>query len=423
MKSLIAISIVMLLPMQMKGAGIFADLKVADRQVAEPSKAYRYAELTIKNRTDKTIETVWLKPGDIGMRIRYSFTVPPRAIGKRFILLPATAPLQDYIIIASSATGEKIGRCSATITWPARLIATDEFIDESYKPFFDDVAKWSIRARRNYALILTIYVLFVIGTLLIGRGKIRLAVIIVIILAGTSLMIMLVSNKASKLIVHRYQLRIFNTDGVVLSECFNVISSLKTRDYTFRDNFLAHPVWQSASEARDDDVLFIGDDKTLRMRVTPGKVRIIKVAPCPMDLRADGISKPTDIYKGGIIRKEDSYYIIKTKFLTKGAALLCNDSVWLIESQGQNIQMAKVEVNSAITQTSFIQKLHQREKANLAKRLFSYWRWKYQQANKYYLVRVHNWDDEVYMEVVSLKIQPDSNEVSMEKVSEGKSAD
>ena len=422
MKSLIAISIVMLLPMQMKGAGILANLKVADRQVAEPSKAYRYAELTIKNRTDKTIETVSLKPSDIGMRIRYSFTVPPHAIGKRFILLPATAPLQDYIIIALSATGEKIGRCSATITWPARLIATDEFIDESYKPFFDDVAKWSIKTRRNYALVLTIYVLFVIGTLLIGRGKIRLAVLIVIILTGTSLM-MLVSSGAKKLVMHRYQLRIFNIDGVVLSECFNVISSLKTRHYTFRDNLLAHPVWQSASEARDDDVLFIGDDKTLRMRVIPGKVRIIKVAPCPIDLRADGISKPTDIYKGGTIRKEGDYYIVKSKYLTGGAALLCNDSVWLIESQGQNIQIAKVKVNSAITQTSFIQKLHQRDETNLAKRLFSYWRWKYQQANKYYLVRVHNRDDEVYMEVISLKIQSESNEVSTKKVGEGKLAD
>ena len=139
MKSTLAIWIVLLLGSSVvDGGGISADLKVADAQGTKPSKAYRYAELTIKNSTGGVIETVLLKPGDIGMTIRYDLTVPPGTIGKRFVALPATTTVQDYLISVLSATGEKIDQTSASITWPAGLISTDEFIDVSYRPFFDE---------------------------------------------------------------------------------------------------------------------------------------------------------------------------------------------------------------------------------------------------------------------------------------------
>ena len=429
MKSVIPIPIILLLTTAANGNGISASLKVAEVQGLY-SRAYRQAELTIKNSTDKTIETVLLKPSDIGMKIRYDFVIPPRAIGKRFVLLPATAPVQEYLISALSApaylphlsasqrqvevskdkTSEKIGQCFCSITWPTKLIATDEFIDKSYEPFFDDVTKWPIKTKRNYALILLIYTLFATGALLIRRGKFRLAMLIVIISSGIVLMTLLVSSKANKLVVHHYQLRIFNKDGTVLSECFNVISSLKTQGYTFRDNFLAHPVWQSASEARDDDVLFLGDNKTLHMTVTPGKARIIKASLCPIDEWDEHPSESADKYKSSSthfvnrqIRKEGNYYIIESEYLTEEMALLYNDLAWFIKPERQGNRTAKVKITSAVPQSIFIQRLINRNDNRLAGRIFSYWRWKYQQANKYYLVKIRTRQNKVYMEVFSFK--------------------
>ncbi len=404
MKSTLAIWIVLLLGSSVvNGGGISADLKVADVQGTKPSKAYRYAELTIKNSTGEVIETVLLKPGDIGMTIRYDLTVPPGTIGKRFVALPATTTVQDYLISVLSATGEKIAQTSASITWPAGLISTDEFIDVSYRPFFDDVTEWTMQTRRNYLLILVIYTLFVAGTLLIGRAKLRSAALIAIILAGIFLAISLTSDKAKTISKHHYQLLLLNADGTASKDCFTVVCSLTTRRYSTMADSSAHPVWLSARDARNDDILLRSDSRTLHFTLAPGKARIIKTGLCPIDQRTVRTSEPAKGVETGSIRQEKDHYIIKSEYLSEGMVLLCNDSTWPINPDKQNHRTAKVNIGTAIQQSVFIQKLNKQGRNHLAERIFSYWRWKYQRADEYYLVKIHPCRDGVRMEVISLK--------------------
>ncbi len=380
-------------------ADITASLEVvAGQDVADGP--YRRAELTVTNSAATATETVLLKPSGVGLTVRYKLTVPPGATGKQDVLLPAVSPVQEYALTALGASGEVIGRTSASITWPTELVTADAFIEDAFKAWTDEPAGWSAKTRWNYLLVLAMFVTAAAATLLIRRPLLRTAAVVVIAGAVAALIVYVFIPPGPETVqVHRYFLTLHGGIGVDF-DSFVVLSPRRTTEWSRKISHWSYPVYPDRAAAANDETLVEPTTGVIHLTLHPGRVRIIRPA------WRDGLEEMLLLPRRGSIRQETNGFAIETVLvsISGNALLIRNDSIWRIGPAAGALK-ASVRTDQAESYGAFMSGEGGRNLNRHARRLLDYWRNKHQRADEFYLVEP-GFDDVTRIEVVQLTEAP-----------------
>ena len=372
---------------------------VADQVVA--GGPYRRAELTVTNSSATVAETVLLKPSGVGMTVRYKLAVPPGAAGRQIVFLPAISPTQEYALTALDASGEVIARTSASITWPAELVTTDAFIEDAFRAWTDEPARWSAKTRWNYILILAMFVTAAAATLLIRRPLLRIAAVVVIAGAVTAMIVFVFIPAGPETVrVHRYFLTLHDGAGGMKPDSFAVLTARRTTEWSRRISHWSYPVYPDRAAAANDETIVKPATGVMRLTLHPCQVRIIRPA------WQDG--PETDrLGRRGSVRQETNGFAIETVLvsISGNALLIRNDSVWRI-GPADGTPKAFAPANQAQSYGAFMNGKDGQNLNHHDRRILNYWRNKYQQADKFYLVEPGGFDDVTRIEVVRLVETP-----------------
>ncbi len=385
-------------------AEINASLEVSTQQDAS-DKAYRRAELTITNSADAAVESVLLKPTGAGLTVRYNLTVPPGSTGKQTVALPAVSPVQEYTLTALDASGETIEKISIPITWPAELVSTDAFIDDAFGAWTDEAARLPTKTRRNYLLVLAMFVTAAAATLFIRRPLLRVAAVVVIAGGAAALLMFAYLPRSSPynqedVRVCRYELFMYDIYGdacVIEHDSFAVLSALRTTQWSGRTSPLPYPVWFDRADAANDEAMIDPVAGTISLTLRPDRVRIIRPS------RRVG-PEAQSLWRRGNIRRTDDGFIIEADFIRPDSLLIRGSSIWVIDSVSEG---AKVSVRSDQAQSygAFMSSEGGEKLDHNTRRLLDYWRKKHRQAEAFYLIESHSNDDRVRMEVLLLPLR------------------
>ncbi len=374
------------------GAEITASLEVSSRQDV-PGGPYRRAELTVANSSALVVETVLLKPAGVGLTVRYDLAVPPGAVGKQTVFLPAISPTQEYTLTALDASGGVVGQASASITWSAELVTADAFIDDAFRPWTDEPARWSAKRRWHYLLVLALFVTAAAATLLIRRPLLRVGAVVAIAGATTAMLVFIYIPTGAVVRVHRYNLRLHDGAGGFESDSFSVLSARRTTEWSRKVSPLPYPVWPDRAAGAGDEVVVDPAAGTIRLTLRPGLVRII---------RPDWPERPDVIEPlRGYVRRETDGLVIEHHWIREDALLIHDDSVWLFDSDA--LAEAMVRNDRAQSYGAFLAGKGGRELHSQPLRLLTYWRNRHQRAGNYYLVNPEGGETGAYMNVVQLK--------------------
>ncbi len=383
-------------------AEINASLEVSTQQDAS-DKAYRRAELTITNSADAAVESILLKPTGVGLTVRYKLTVPPGSPGKMTVALPAVSPVQEYTLTALDASGETIEKVSIPITWPAELVSTDAFIDDAFGAWIDEAARLPAKTRRNYLLVLAMFVTAAAATLFIRRPLLRVGAVVVLVVGAAALLLFVYLPRSSPhshggVRVCRYELLMYDGVGGIEHDSFAVLSALRTTQWSGSTSSVPHPVWFDRKDAANDGVVVDPVADTIYLTLRPDRARIIRPAwrVGPEDL--------SRIPRRGSIRQTDDGFTIDANFIREGSLLIRGGSVWVI---GPVSEGAKVSVRNGQAQSygAFMSSGGEKKLDHNTRRLLDYWRKKHRQAKKFYLIEPHSDDDSVRMEVLLLPLR------------------
>ncbi len=379
-------------------AEITASLEVSTQQDAS-DKAYRRAELTINNSADAAVESVLLKPAGVGLTVRYKLTVPPGSTGKQTVALPAVSPVQEYALTALDASGETIEKVSVPITWPAELVSADAFIDDAFGKWIDEPARPPAKTRRNYLLVLAMFVTAAAATLFIRRPLLRVGAVVVLVGGAAALLLFVYLPRGPEDVrVRRYELFLHDGIGGLESDSFTVCSSMRTRQCSYVTRPQApHPVWLDRKDAANDDVVVEPADGTIHLTLRPGWVRVIR----PAWRTGPEVELPP---RRGSARRTDDGFTIEADFIHQDSLLIRGGSVWVIDPVSEG---PKVSVRSDKAQSygAFMSSEGGKLLDRNTRRLLDYWRKKHRKAKEFYLIESHSDDDSVRMEVLLLPLR------------------
>ncbi len=394
MKRLWVISTVILFATGGATAEITASLEIVAGQVVAGGP-YRRAELTFTNSAATATETVLLKPAGVGLTVRYDLTVPPGATGRQIVFLPAISPAQEYALTALDASGEVIARTSASITWPVELVTADAFIEDAFRSWTDDPARWTAKSRWNYLLVLAMFVVAAAATLLIRRPMLRIGAVVVFAAVVTALIVYVFIPPGHETVqVHRYFLTLHGGVSGFQRDSFAVLSARRTTEWSRKISRWSYPVYPDRAAAANDETLVKPTTGVIHLTLHPGLVRIIRPAWW------DGPEIQL-FQRRGSVRQETNGFTIEAGFIFEGMLLIRNDSVWRIDPAADG-RKAAVRTDQAQSYGAFMSGEGGRNLNRHARRLLDYWRNKYQQANEVYLVEPGGFDDVTRIEVVQI---------------------
>jgi hypothetical protein len=378
-------------------AEITASLEVSTQQDAS-DKAYRRAELTITNSAAVVVESVLLKPTGVGLTVRYNLTVPPGSTGKQTVALPAVSPVQEYALTALDASGKTIDKISVPITWPAELVSTDAFIDDAFGAWTDETVHLPAKTRRNYLLVLAMFVTAAAATLFIRRPLLRAGAVVVLVGATAALVLFAYLPRGPKDVpTHRYELFMYDGVGGIEQDSFAVLSALRTTQWSGSTSSVPHPVWFDRKDAANDDAVVDPVARTIYLTLRPDQVRIIRPA---WQVGPEASSIPLQ----GNIRRTDDGFTIEANFISEGSLLIRGGSVWVI---GPVSEGAKVSVRNGQAQSygAFMSSEGEKLLDHNTRRLLDYWRKKHRKAKEFYLIESRSYDDGVRTEVLLLPLR------------------
>ncbi len=365
-------------------AEIAASLEVVSGQDAAGGP-YRRAELTVTNSAAAPVETVLLKPVGIGLTVRYKLTVPPGSDGKQVVFLPAISPAQEYALTALDASGEVVGLASASITWPAELVTDDAFIDDAFRAWTDDPARWPAKKRWNYLLVLAMFVTAAAATLLIRRTLLRVGAVVILAATVTAMIVYVFIPAGPETVqVHRYFLTLHDSVSRIDDDSFAVISAKRTTQWSHAAYPLSHPVYPDHEAAAQDDTVVEPPDGAIYLTLNPGQVRVIRPA---WEMGLHRFTPITPQWRHGKIRREVDGFTVEADFIRRGSLLIRNDSVWLL---GQDAGGQKVFLRNDRAQSywAFMSGKGGRNLNRHARRLLNYWRNKHQQGGQAYMIEL-----------------------------------
>lgn len=380
MRRFIIILAVVFLAAGFAAAEITASLEVVVGQDVSAGP-YRQARLAVTNPAGTEVETVLLKPAGVGLTVCYDMTVPPGVTGRRIVFLPAISPSQEYSLAACDASGAAVARTSASITWPAELVTADVFIDDAFRAWTDEPARWPAKGRWNYLLILAMFVTAAVAALLIPGPVLRVAAVVVISAAAVALIVFVAIPAGSEAVqVHRYELFLHDGFGGFDLDSFAVVSARRTTAWSYKAAALPYPVYPDHNAAVGDDTVAAPASSSIRLTLRPGQVRIVRPGSSRL--------KPVRLWRG-TLRWADNGFAIQTGYIREGMMLIRNDSIWLAGSAPAGPK-ASIRIDQAESYWAFMSGPGGRKMDRHTRRLLDYWRNKHQRGGKVYLMELHS---------------------------------
>lgn len=330
MKPLAAILITLL-----SAAPAWADISatLAVKPDSPAAGDFRPVDLTITNTTDTTIAAVELTPSGGGMTIRYPLAVPPGQQGRLEVLLPPIWPLQQYVVKALDASGKQIGSATAGVDWPAEMLATGRFIDDSFNAFRSQRAAWPDEAKSNLLLLGMIYLVPAAGLLLIRRPLWRAGGLVLLTALATAATLVLPLWPPAVQMRSCY-VETYDSAGQGTLDSFTVAAARRDADLTYQAGQPPHLVYIDRTAAAEDTSVLRPADKTLSLHFAAGNTKIIRPAAGESPLRPLG---------RGSFRRQDGQVRIQADDIRRGL-LLDGGYFWLVAPGQENFEPSKREI-------------------------------------------------------------------------------
>ncbi len=360
------------------GGAVRATLEVADRQ-EDALGDYRLAKLTVTNSADSAVAAVELRASGGGPTVRYPMTVAPGSTGEQDVALPAMSPVQEYVIVAIGPEGNELGRTSAAITWPEELLAADAFVDDAFKAWADDIARWPESVRRRYLLMAALFATVAAACLLIPWPALRGAAVVGWVGVSLLLGVVFAGDSAATLQRHRYSLRLHDGRGGLSSDSFTVLRASRTMVRSVRAWPVPHPVYPNRSAAGADDSIVTPAQWTVQLTLRPGQVRVVRPAG------GDRISEVTTPKRGAARADAGDIVVTEPGYIREGTLIIAGNSVWRCDrtiAEGPT-RLARDQGQSY---AAFGSGPHGRAMTIHHRRLLGYWRRKYLRAGGIYLL-------------------------------------
>ena len=393
------------------GSEITASLEVVAGQDVGAGP-YRLAKLTLANSASAAVEAVTLRATDCGPTVRYRFTVPPGGEGELEVALPAASPVQEYVVAALDAGGAELARARGAIVWPAELVTTADFIDDAFGAWADDFARWEGMHRRNLLLLGALFVTAAAGALLVRNRWARAAAALLAAGATVGLIAWVFMPAAEPVVqVLDYELILHDGTGGVEMDSFAVVSSRRTREWMTAAGTIPHAVYAARAAAMDDDATVRPAERSIRLTLRPGQVRVIRPAPDARALRRGlTLTARTDVpVRTGSAAMNGENIEIRFVGAPRGLLLVCrDDSVWTVGESpfgtlggiGGRVSISKAD---AVAYPVFLGSGRGAVLNTHASRLLDYWRDRHRQGGKVYLLEVRAREAGARIEVIELQ--------------------
>lgn len=243
---------------------------------------FRPAELTLTNLTGQTLQAIQFQMEGGGMRLRYPLAVPPGQQVRTTVLLPPVWPIQRYRLEGLNAAGAVVGSTSVEITWPAELVATGQFVDESFEAFRTARPAWRQQDRSRLLWFCAVFVLGAAGLVLIRRWLLRLAGLAVLTAGACGLWLAMPVRPAAVELLP-YYLETYDPAGQCSVDSFVIASSRRDSYLDYRADQPPHMVYISRSAAGGDNSLVQPQSNRLSADLPAGAIAVIRPAvgaPC-----------------------------------------------------------------------------------------------------------------------------------------------
>jgi len=363
-------------------ADITASLTPAEAQDAA-LWPYRQAELSLTHTGPSAVDAVVLRPAGGGPAVRYALTVPAGSDGRLTVALPAIWPTQEYAVTALDAAGAAVATASAPISWADAHVVTGAFIDDAYRPWRDARATWPSRTRWEAVGLLAILVAASAGALLARSGGARVAVVVVAACVVALLIAHVPAWPGPVDAADHYLYRaVSGQPGAV--ESFTVLSARSDSAFQRTTASMPYPVYADRAAAGDDDVEVAPADRSIRLTVRAGQVRIIRPAPASaarpligaIDARVRG-----DPASAMTVRID-----FPPRWPWSGSFIVYHDAVWAVGA-GRGPLARTFRAGQADSIGWLLSEPKRWGLDRPAARLMDYWRAKHQRKGQVYLVR------------------------------------
>jgi len=359
------------------GAGRIAASLTAAEAPAGRAAPYARADLALTNATDASTEAVVLRPRGGGPGVRAALTVAPGQTGGTPVDLPAIWQAQTYDVTALGRRGEVLGTASAEIRWPGDRVATDAFLDGSYGLLRDAPARWPARTRRDALLLGAIVVLAAAATLLIRRPRLRAAAAIVVAGgASAGLFVGFIPSVDPGVAVQRYVLEIFDGRGGADRASFVALSARRTVGYEYRGRGAPHPVYPDRAAAAADGAVVDPAAGTIRMTLSPGRVRVIREGADP---------RPPANVPRGRVRAAEGALTVAWEGFARPVMVVRDDRVWPVDPSAGARELVLDPGRSLLIWT-YLDSPPGRALSSRQRRLLEYWRQRHGSAGRVHVM-------------------------------------
>jgi hypothetical protein len=351
---------------------------------------YRSAELALENDSAATIDAVVLDPVGGGPAMRYALVVPPGKSAAATVLLPALWPAQQYDLTAADAAGHTVAKTSTSITWPGDLVTTDSFIDDTFRNWDAPTMLSQAQPRRNVLLLLAGLTVALAGALFIPRPMLRAAVVVA--LAGASLLALPnIRLWPAAIVSTDYQITMYAHGTLATTDSFSAVAALRTADarltWPGSSGFqlgsakviapccqaqVPYPIYADRQAAAARDCQVDPQAMTISMTVAPRQLWIIRPAKSSSAL-------PALTAEGTFRRDPDGIVHVAANFPHRRALVVYNQRLAEVPAGAGAFEADTAKaIPGGITGDPRLD--------DDCVRLLAYWRDKYFQAGKAYVV-------------------------------------
>jgi hypothetical protein len=242
---------------------------------------YRNASLSVRNRSGQIVRAVAIRMiPQGGPTFVMPVTVPPDANYSTDILLPVLVPAQSYEVRALADDRPDAALVASRIvdtTWPAAMVSQVAFIDgPAYGQYEDSVPTWPASLIRSIFIAAAATCLALAATLFMRRTILRLAAVVVMLIASTIGMLWLAAG--AEVVVSHYEYSETNS-GMGHNSLVPSLLVVACRRSTVWNNPSRDlvPIYYSPWHMKHDSTVI--DQRGLTVPMTPGQVRLFRVLP------------------------------------------------------------------------------------------------------------------------------------------------
>ena len=318
---------------------------------------------------------VQLRPLEGGPTVRVDVVSPA---GQKVVVrapLPALWPVQQYEVSYADAAGVWHSVAQASVTWPAELVTTDAFIDNSYAAFRQSQPAWTVGLRGQVLLILAMFVVVTAALSLVRWQWLRLAALAVLV--GVSAWLVWTAPfwpPALERVL--YNLVHATPESGVRTDMFEVVSARTNTVYDELASSPLYPVYRDRGEAAKDTstVGLDGFIWNIHAAIEAGGTRVTGF----------GVRLGGGWYSGGWVQRSSDGSVTYDGPSEFGLLVL-DDRAWFVNSPPPG-PASQPHVLRPEESMPFGQALERHGPDPYTRRLANYWRQRYSRPGRAYLL-------------------------------------